>query len=63
MIEFLKIFAYTILGVVAFCMMCMFGIFIIMMLWPLLIVAFPLAIIIYIVTILNKNNQNKKGVK
>lgn len=60
MLEFLKILAYTILGIVVFCMICMFGILIIIALWPLLLVAFPLAFIIYVMILLNRNQKNKK---
>ncbi len=60
MLEFLKILAYTILGIVVFCMICMFGILIIIALWPLLLVAFLLAFIIYVMILLNRNQKNKK---
>lgn len=63
MLEFLKIFAYTILGIVAFGMAAMIGLFMIIMLWPLLLVAFPLAFIIYVIILLNKNKQNKRSKK
>ena len=63
MLEFLKIFAYTILGIVAFGMAVMIGLLMIIMLWPLLLVAFPLAFIIYVIILLNRNKQNKRSKK
>lgn len=60
MLEFLKILAYTILGIVAFCLVCMFGILIIIVSGPLLLVAFPWAFIIYVMILLNRNQKTKK---
>ena len=48
MLEFLKIFGYTILGLIAFFMLCLLGTWILLLIWPLVIIALPLAVIIYL---------------
>ena len=48
MLEFLKIFGLTILGIIAFIIVALLGIHILLMIWPIVILALPIALIIYV---------------
>ncbi len=48
MLDFLKIFGLTILGIIAFVMIALLGIWLLVWIWPVVIIALPIALIIYI---------------
>lgn len=62
MVEFLKVFAYTILGLIAFVVIALFGVWMLILLWPIVIIALPLALIIYLSLVVYKlaKKENKK---
>lgn len=48
MLEFFKILGLTILGIIAFAVIAFFGIWLLLWIWPIVILALPIALIIYI---------------
>lgn len=48
MLDFLKIFGLTVLGVIAFVGIALLGIWLLLWMWPIVIIALPIALIIYI---------------
>ena len=48
MLDFLKIFGLTILGLIAFVMIALLGIWLLLWIWPIVVLALPIALIIYI---------------
>lgn len=62
--EFLKILGLTILGIIGFAMIALFGIWFLIMLWPIIIIALPIAGLIYLVKLIKlakpKSKQKKK---
>jgi len=63
-VDFLKIFGLTILGIIAFFVITLLGIWILFWIWPIVIIALPIALIIYFVKLYNiskpKNKRSKK---
>lgn len=63
MLEFLKIFGLTILGIIAFFVIALLGIWILFFMWPIVILALPIAALIYLVTLIKAiklKNKKKK---
>ena len=63
MLEFLKILGLTILGIIGFAMIALFGIWFLIMLWPIIIIALPIAGLIYIVKLIEMTKPKKKNRK
>lgn len=63
MLEFLKILGLTILGIIGFAMIALFGIWFLIMLWPIIIIALPIAGLIYIVKLIEMAKPKKKNKK
>jgi len=61
MLEFLKIFGLTILGIIAFFIIALLGIWVLFWIWPIVILALPIAALIYLVMLLKAAKpKNKK---
>lgn len=62
--KFIQIFLYTILALVALIICCLFVIPILLAFWPLLIIALPISLLIYITRYIeeNKKKKNKKKI-
>ena len=63
MLEFLKILGLTILGIIAFTVIAFFGIWLLLWIWPIVIIALPIAALIYLVTLIKAiklKNKKKK---
>lgn len=63
MLEFLKILGLTILGIIAFAVIALFGIWLLLWIWPIVIIALPIAALIYLVTLIKAikfKNKKKK---
>ena len=59
--EFLKIFGLTILGIIAFAVIAFFGIWLLLWIWPIVIIALPIAGLIYLIELIRfAKPQNKK---
>lgn len=59
--EFLKIFGLTILGIIGFAMIALFGIWLLLWIWPIVIIALPIAGLIYLIKLIRfAKPQNKK---
>ena len=65
MLEFLKIFGLTILGIIGFAMIALFGIWLLLWIWPIVIIALPIALIIYLVYLIKiaKPQKTKRSEK
>lgn len=63
MLEFFKILGLTILGIIGFAMIALFGIWFLIMLWPIIIIALPIAGLIYIVKLIEIAKPKKKNKK
>ena len=63
MMEFLRIFALTILGIVAFAIIALFGIWLLIWIWPIVIIALPIAGLIYLVELIRFAKPKKKNKK
>lgn len=65
MIEFLKILGLTILGVIAFIIIALFGVWLLIWIWPIVLVALPIAAIIYIIQLIqvSKPKTTKRSKK
>lgn len=63
MFEFFKILGLTILGIIGFAMIALFGIWFLIMLWPIIIIALPIAGLIYIVKLIEMAKPKKKNRK
>lgn len=48
MLDFLKIFGLTILGIIAFGVIALLGIWLLLWIWPIVVLALPIALIIYV---------------
>lgn len=48
MTDFLKIFGLTILGIIAFGVFVLLGIWLLFWIWPIVVLALPIALIIYV---------------
>lgn len=62
--KFIQIFLYTILALVTLIICCLFVIPILLAFWPLLIIALPISLLIYITRYIeeNKKKKNKKKI-
>ena len=63
MMEFLKILGLTILGIIAFAMIALFGIWLLLWIWPIVIIALPIAGLIYLVELIRFAKPKKKNKK
>ena len=63
MLEFLKILGLTILGIVAFAIIALFGIWLLLWIWPIVIIALPIALVIYLVKLIRFAKPEKKKKK
>ena len=60
MFEFFKILGLTILGIVAFAIIALFGIWLLLWIWPIVIIALPIALVIYLVKLIRFAKPEKK---
>jgi len=65
MLEFLKIFGLTILGIIASGVIALFGVWLLIWIWPIIIIALPIALIIYLVYLIKiaKPQKTKRSKK
>lgn len=65
MTDFLKIFVLTILGIIAFMIVAILGIHILLIFWPIVVLALPIALIIYIfnLCLIAKPQKKTKRIK
>ena len=62
--EFLKIFGLTILGIIAFMVVALLGVWLLIWIWPIVIIALPIAGLIYLIELIRfAKPQNKKRSK
>lgn len=61
MLEFLKIFGLTILGIIAFGVIALLGIWLLLWIWPIIILALPIALVIYIFNLYLISKPRKKA--
>lgn len=57
--HFLEILCLTILGIVAFIIITILSIWILLLLWPLIIIALPIAGLIYLIQIKEQKKKRK----
>lgn len=60
MLDFLKIFGLTILGIIAFGVIALLGIWLLLWIWPIVVLALPIALIIYIFNLYSITKPQKK---
>ena len=60
MLEFLKIFGLTILGIIAFGVIALLGIWLLFWIWQIVIIALPIALIIYVFNLYSIAKPQKK---
>lgn len=63
MFEFFKILGLTILGIIAFAVITFFGIWLLLWIWPIVIIALPIAGLIYLVKLIQFAKLKKKNKK
>lgn len=63
MLEFFKILGLTILGIIAFAVIAFFGIWLLLWIWPIVIIALPIAGLIYLVELIQFTKSKKKNKK
>lgn len=62
--NFLRILGLTVLGVIGFLMIALFGTWFLFMTWPIIIIALPIAALIYLIELIKISKQKKqKGVQ
>lgn len=63
--EFLKIFGLTILGIIAFMVIALFGVWLLIWIWPIVIIALPIAGLIYLIELIRfaKPKKQKRSEK
>ena len=62
--NFLRIFGLTILGIIGFAMIALFGTWLLLWIWPIVIIALPIAGLIYLIELIKISKSKKqKGVK
>ena len=66
MLEFFRILGLTILGIIGFAMIALFGIWLLLWIWPIVIIALPIAGLIYLIELirfakLKKKQQTKRS--
>lgn len=59
MTEFLKILGLTVLGVIAFFMIAFFGIWMLLWIWPIIVIALSITIIIYLIELIRISKPKK----
>ena len=59
MLKFIQIFLSTILALIILIVCCLFAIPILIAFWPLVIIALPIAILVYIIQYLEEKNKKK----
>lgn len=63
MLEFFKILGLTILGIIGFGVMALLGIWLLLWIWPIIIIALPIAGLIYLVEVIRFAKPKKKNKK
>ena len=63
MLEFFKILGLTILGIIAFGVVALLGIWLLLWIWPIIIIALPIAGLIYLVELIRFAKPKKKNKK
>jgi len=63
MFEFFKILGLTISGIIAFAVIAFFGIWLLLWIWPIVIIALPIAGLIYLVKLIQFAKLKKKNKK
>ena len=63
MFEFFKILGLTTLGIIAFAVIAFFGIWLLLWIWPIVIIALPIAGLIYLVKLIQFAKLKKKNKK
>lgn len=63
MLEFFRILGLTILGIIAFAIIAFFGIWLLLWIWPIIIIALPIAGLIYLVELIRFAKPKKKNKK
>ena len=63
MLEFLKILGLTILGIIAFGIIALLGIWLLLWIWPIVIIALPIALFIYLIQLYKIAKPTKKNRK
>lgn len=63
MLEFFKILGLTILGIIAFGVMALLGIWLLLWIWPIIIIALPIALVIYLIQLYKIAKPIKKNRK
>ena len=63
MLEFFKILGLTILGIIAFGVIALLGIWLLLWIWPIVIIALPIALFIYLIQLYRIAKPAKKNRK
>ena len=63
MFEFFKILGLTILGIIGFAIIALFGIWLLLWIWPIVIIALPIAGLIYLIELIRFAKPKKKNKK
>ena len=63
MFEFFKILGLTILGIIGFAMIALFGIWLLLWIWPIIIISLPISGLIYLVKLIRFAKPKKKNKK
>lgn len=63
MLEFFKILGLTILGIIGFGVIALLGIWLLLWIWPIIIIALPIAGLIYLVELIRFAKPKKKNKK
>lgn len=63
MLDFLKIFGLTILGIIAFAVIALFGIWLLLWIWPIVVLVLPIALIIYVFNLYLTTKTEQKDAK
>lgn len=63
MLEFLKILGLTILGIIALGVIALLGIWLLLWIWPIVIIALPIALVIYLIQLCMIAKSTKKNRK
>lgn len=59
MLKFIQIFLSTVLALCALGVICLLAMPFVIMFWPIIILALPITLIIYLIQLLEKINTNK----
>lgn len=63
MLEFFKILGLTISGIIGFGVIALLGIWLLLWIWPIVIIALPIAVLIYLVELIRFAKPKKKSKK